>query len=101
MANINDPISVNAMLSGNLFERMRFAYLSDPNAFLNAFSSLGINIDNTNIYNEISTLNDFYQKGYDLSGVLKDNNGKPIVFSIYSTVDSIKPSKKISNIAVY
>lgn len=101
MANkINDPVSVDAMIKGNLFEKMRFAYIADPDAFINAFSNIGIILDQSNIYNELLTLDDIHKKGADKSGLLKTNSGQPIIFDISKIVDSIQPTKDI-NVAVY
>lgn len=96
---IDDPISVNAMLQGNLFERLRFAYLANPTDFIKMFNDVGIAVDKNNIFNELLTLETFHKKGFDTKGDLKNTKGEKIVFDIRKMSDSLVPTN--SNIVVY
>jgi hypothetical protein len=67
---------------------MRFSFCADREAFINAFSKLGLPIKNES---DLLTLEKWHNKGWDKDGKIKNKDGDFIIIDIKNFVNhSIK-----------
>lgn len=91
-----NEISYKKITSGDILEKLKFAYCADPDNFIAAFAKLGIAINPNDIANDLNTLANFHNTGKDMDGSLKINN-QSIRFNISTYVDSIPVRKSSIN----
>lgn len=72
-------ISKSMLLSGDLLERLRFAFAADMIAFKNQFSKHGIGVESDE---DLQTLAKLHNTGKDRSGEVVDSNGKNVIFDV-------------------
>ena len=71
-----------------------YAYYLNPEGFLKAFRAKGIEIDSSNIAEEVSVLGFMSEEGSDERGEMPDEYGNSLPFNFVEIINSIQLPKK-------
>lgn len=72
-------ISVSKLKANDLLEQMRFSYCADKRSFVDTFNQIGIPVKSED---DLVKLNDLHNKGFDVTGKIKNSQNKVLKFNI-------------------
>lgn len=80
--------------AGDIYEISKFAYIVNPLGFKNQLAKAGLTVNSDKIDEELLALAELHKTSSDIAGLLKDDNGKSIVFSYKDILKGLPLNKK-------